>query len=325
MSSTNTIISSITIYVGFPIFLSGTLGNIVNVHLLWRNRHNPCAFILIISSLINCIVLFYGLFTRILSTGFHLDWSTTNRTWCKTRAVLTQSGFLISITCICLASIDRFFVSCRQEKYRRLSRLSIAIVSVIITIISCVLICIPYLFYVDLVKNPTTGLTICNLARYDAFSISQNYFVFPVCCGLLPSTILIITGLMTYRNANRLQIGRQRESFQKQLTSMMLIQIPIIILSTLPYVIYTEYTILTVKLSKSDDRRATELLITNILTILFYITFACPFFVFFTSSLSFREEAKILFLCRRSNQLTSNQIQPYCITTIRNIKPIASR
>ncbi|CAF3401640.1 unnamed protein product, partial [Rotaria sp. Silwood2] len=153
MSSTNTIISSITIYVGFPIFLSGTLGNIVNVHLLWRNRHNPCAFILIISSLINCIVLFYGLFTRILSTGFHLDWSTTNRTWCKTRAVLTQSGFLISITCICLASIDRFFVSCRQEKYRRLSRLSIAIVSVIITIISCVLICIPYLFYVDLVKK----------------------------------------------------------------------------------------------------------------------------------------------------------------------------
>ncbi|CAF3980522.1 unnamed protein product, partial [Rotaria sp. Silwood1] len=120
MSSTNTIISSITIYVGIPIFLSGTLGNILNVRLLWRTRYNPCAFIFLVSSLINCIVLFYGLFTRILGIGFHLDWSITNRIWCKTRATLTQSSFLISLTCICLASIDRFFASCRQEKYRKL-------------------------------------------------------------------------------------------------------------------------------------------------------------------------------------------------------------
>ncbi|CAF1593528.1 unnamed protein product [Rotaria sp. Silwood1] len=323
MSSTNTIISSITIYVGIPIFLSGTLGNILNVRLLWRTRYNPCAFIFLVSSLINCIVLFYGLFTRILGIGFHLDWSTTNRIWCKTRATLTQSSFLISLTCICLASIDRFFASCRQEKYRKLSKLSIAILSVIITNIFWISIFIPYLIYVDIVKNPTTGLISCTLIiRNEVFSIYQNYIVLPICYGLLPSTILIITGIMTYRNTNKLQIGRQRELIQKQLTSMMLIQIPIIIISTLPYVTFTEYTILTATVNKSADRRAIEILLTNIFTTLCYITFACPFFVFIASSSSFREEAKILFLCRKTNLLRNNQIQPFSTNIFRNIKPI---
>ncbi|CAF3225821.1 unnamed protein product [Rotaria sp. Silwood2] len=325
MSSTNPLISSITIYVGLPIFISGTLGNIVDVRLLWRTRRNPCAFIFIVSSLVNCIVLFYGLFTRILSVGFHLDWSTTNHIWCKTRVALTQSSFLISLTCICLASIDRFLVSCRQEKYRKLSRLSIAIFAVIITNIFWISIFVPYLIYADILRNPTTGLFSCTLIRNDVFAIYQNYIGLPILYGLLPSTTLIITGIMTYRNTKKLQINRQRELVQKQLTSMMLIQIPIILLSTLPYVIFTEYTILTATVSKSVDRRAAELLITNIFTILCYITFACPFFVFFSTSSSFRQEAKILLLCRKTNQLRINQIQPYSTTIQRYTRTILMR
>ncbi|CAF4304501.1 unnamed protein product, partial [Rotaria sordida] len=42
MSSNNALIRSITIYAGFPIFIGGTLGNLLNVRFLWRTRHNPC-------------------------------------------------------------------------------------------------------------------------------------------------------------------------------------------------------------------------------------------------------------------------------------------
>ncbi|CAF0948454.1 unnamed protein product [Rotaria sordida] len=154
-----------------------------------------------------------------------------------------------------------------------------------------------------------------------AFTNYQIYFAFPVCYGLLPSIILIITDLLTYRNTNKLQIIRQRQIFQKQLTSIMLIQILIILFSTLPYVIFfAEYSIFTAKMAKSTNQRAIELMITNIVSITCYITFACPFFDFFASSTSFRKEAKILFLCRKTTPLRTNQMVSYPTTSLKNIK-----
>ncbi|CAF4522086.1 unnamed protein product [Rotaria sp. Silwood2] len=323
MFSITVLISSITIYFGLPIFICGMIGNLINIRLFWRARHNPCAFIFLFLSLINCIVLFYGLFIRILIIGFQLDWSTTNRFWCKTRAALTPASFLISLTCICLASIDRFLVSCRQEKYRKLSRLSLAKWAVILICIFWLLHFVPYLIYTELLRSPITDLMTCTLIRNEAFTNYLIYFAYPVYYGLLPSTTLMITGIMTYRNINKLQIVRQRQSIQKQLTSMMLILIPIILFSTLPYVIVTEYTVLTVTMAKSSNRRAVELLITNIVTTTCYITFACPFCAFFVSSRSFRNEAKMLFLCRKTTLTRTNQIQPYSTSSSRNIQSIS--
>ncbi|CAF3338371.1 unnamed protein product [Rotaria sp. Silwood2] len=325
MSSTNGLTSSITIYGGLPIFICGTLGNLLNIRLLWRTRRNPCAFIFLITSFINCIVLFYGLFTRILSVGFYLDWSTTNRIWCKTRTSFSQASFYISFTCSCLASIDRFLASCRQEKYRKLSRLSTAIWAVSLSIIFWLGLSIPYLVYLELLPSSTTGSTSCSLVRNDVFSNYQKYFAFPVYYGLLPSIILTIAGLLTYRNTTKLQIGRQRQVVQKQLTSMMLIQIPIILFSTLSYVIFTEYSTFTATMVKSTDQKAVELVIRNIVSITCYITFACPFFVFLASSKTFREDAKMLFLCQKINLWRPNQIQPHSITAAGNIQSTSMR
>ncbi|CAF0938320.1 unnamed protein product [Rotaria sordida] len=321
MYSDTALIRSITVYGGSPIFIFGTLGNLLNIRFLWRTRRNPCAFIFLVSSFFNCIVLFYGLFTRILSTGFDLDWSNTNRIWCKTRIAFTEASFLISITCICLASIDRFLTSCRQEKYRKLSRLSLTRWAIILTIIFWLGHSIPYLIYAELSYNSKTGLISCLLLINTAHANYLRYVALPVYLGLFPSMILIITGLMTYRNTNRLQILRQRQLLQKQLTSMMLTQIPIILFSTLPYIIFTEYTAVTSTIIKSTDQKAVERLFTNIVTLLFYITFACPFFVFFASSASFRREAKMFLLREKTNLFTTNQIQPYSIAIIKNIQP----
>lgn len=316
MSSSTNIVSAIAIYAGLPVFICGALGNLLNIRLLWRTRHNPCAFLFITSSFINCIILVYGLFTRILSVGFHLDWSTKNRIWCKTRIALTQTGFLVSLTITCLASIDRFLVSCRQEKYRKLSRLSYAIYAVIITGLFWFAIFVPYLVYAELIRSPTTGLMSCSLIRNDAFSMYQNYFLFPLFFGLLPTIILLTTGILTYNNTKKLQENHQRQLVQKQLTSMMLIQVPTILLSTLPYVIFTEYLIFTASKIKSRDQKFVELLITHIVTIGSYVAFACPFFIFVISSQSFREDVKAYFQCKKLTKLKTNQVVPF--STSRN-------
>ncbi|CAF1400770.1 unnamed protein product, partial [Rotaria sp. Silwood1] len=186
MSSINQVANSITIYLGLPIFIFGTSGNLLNIRLLWRTRRNPCAFIFLVISFINCIVLFYGLFTKILSVNFHVDWFTTNLIWCKTRALFGQASFLISLTCTCLASIDRFLVSCRQEKYRKLSRLSIATWAIILIIIFWLALFLPFAVHTELVQNLLTGLLSCTYVGNQAFVNYQIYFAFPIYYGLLP-------------------------------------------------------------------------------------------------------------------------------------------
>ncbi|CAF2131931.1 unnamed protein product [Rotaria magnacalcarata] len=118
MSLANSLAKLANIYLDLSIFIGGTLGNLLH-NFLRPNRRNSCVFLFLFSSLMNCIALFYGLFARILSDGFDSYWSTINRIWCKSRVALTPTTFLISLTCICLASMNRFFASCRQEKYRK--------------------------------------------------------------------------------------------------------------------------------------------------------------------------------------------------------------
>lgn len=298
---------TITIYCGIPLFLCGTLGNLFNLILLWPTRRNSCAFIFLCSSIINCCALFFGLFFRILTVGFAVDWSQTNSIWCTIRIAFTEVSFLTSLTCICLASIDRFLISCRDIKYRNISQLSTAKWA---TFIACFIwIChsIPYLVYADLLPTASSSTKLsCTLTPNKIFSNYRIYFSLPIYLGLLPTLILASTGLLTYRNVMLLKINHQREQMQKQLTNMMLIQIPIILISTLPYIAFSEYRIHTTTSVKSVDQRSIENLITNIVTLMFYITFSCQFFVFFFSSPRFRQQAKLFILCRGKNRVSQD-------------------
>lgn len=310
MSSTAQLLRTIAVYGGLPILVCGIGGNILNIVGLWRTRQNPCGFIFLVSSSVNCLVLFYGLLTRILSVGFSLDWSNNNLIWCKNRVAFTQTCFLISLTCICLGSIDRFFASCRQTKFRRFSRLSVAKWAVIITTSIWLGHSIPYFVYSSLIQSPSTGSTVCAVIRIPAFTFYQTYIILPIYLGLLPTMILIGTGLMTYYNTNTLQLHRQRQAIQRQLTLMMLIQIPIVVLSTLPFSMFSMYTILSTSTVKSEYRRNVETIMNNVLTLVFYIAFACQIFVFFISSPAFRKEIQHFLLFWKQKPMHQNQIHP---------------
>ncbi|CAF3442233.1 unnamed protein product, partial [Rotaria socialis] len=119
--------------------------------------------------------------------------------------VESTATFLISLTCICLASTDRFLASCRQEKYRKLSRLSLAIQAVILANIFWFGHSIPYLVYTELIRNTSTGSLSGMLGGNLAYAKHLIYFALPVYDGLLPSV---------YRNINKLQLIRQRQVVQ---------------------------------------------------------------------------------------------------------------
>ncbi|CAF1115212.1 unnamed protein product [Adineta ricciae] len=303
MSSSAELIRCITLYVGLPVFSIGTVGNLLNIRYLWRTRNNPCAFLFLVGSIVNCIVLFYGLLTRILSVGFNLDWSTTNVGWCKTRIAFTQASFLISLTCVCLASFDRLFSSCRQEKYRRLSRLSLARISVLLTTVLWLGHSVPYLVYAELISNSNTDSVSCSLLPNKSYATYRTYVALPLYLGVFPAMILIVTGILTYRNTNHLRQGQQRQLIQKQLTTVMLLQTPCILLSTSPYVVFTVYLTLTTAVVKSADVKSMENILSSVFTLIFYFAFSCQFFIFYISTKSFREEMKNFILHKRTNRV----------------------
>jgi len=101
----------ISIYLGIPILIIGVIGGFLNIIVflsLKTFRQNSCAFYLTIMSFVNIGLLLTGLMSRITISGFDIDWTQTSSFYCKFRVYTDQFSILMSLTCICLATIDQF-------------------------------------------------------------------------------------------------------------------------------------------------------------------------------------------------------------------------
>jgi hypothetical protein len=121
-SSLTVIGREITIYGGFLILIVGVLGEIINIIVLLSLktfRQNSCAFYLTIKSIFNIGQLLLGLSSRILITGFGIDWTLTSLAYCKFRIPFLQLCSLMSYTCLCLATIDQYFATCTRRRWQQ--------------------------------------------------------------------------------------------------------------------------------------------------------------------------------------------------------------
>src|SRR5690349_606809 len=110
------ILNQFTIYVGSLFFIAGVLGNLINASVFYHNNlRNPSTLLLFLAAYFNLLYILIGLLSRILAAGLNTDIASNNRIWCKMRFYLAQLCALISISCICYATIDQFFVSSQYE------------------------------------------------------------------------------------------------------------------------------------------------------------------------------------------------------------------
>ncbi|CAF0891682.1 unnamed protein product [Adineta steineri] len=304
--------SQFSIYVGFSIFTLGIFGNLINLRLLFPSRKNPSSFLLFISSFFNLIALSFGLLPRILSIGFATDASLTNLIWCKSRLFFSYNGTITSIICICFASIDRFFVSCRSVVWRNRSNLKTAKLAILITIPIILGINIPYLLFYTIVQTKTDAGNItrkCTTTN-SGLILYGNYFVRPVLIGLLPSTILCITGCLIYRNINSIASIQLRGTFQRNLTSMVFIQTITFIIPVMPFATINIYQLLTSSIQKSSYRLAQEMLVSDTSNIVLYISYAANFYVYLISSSSYRRDfLQFILFCYNQNR-SNNHVHP---------------
>ena len=223
------------IYLGLFICITGIFGGLLNIIVfttLRTFRETTCGTYLTAASICNLGQSLTVIF-RVFNTGFNYG-PFTSTVFCKFRFFAVQYFALVSMTCMCLATIDQFLST---TKYRHLNNMQSAFCHVILTCIIWFVHGIPTFIYYD--SNGNTCISTNN-----TFAKYFTYFYLPILLGLLPIMITSIFSLMTFfktlTNAGR-QVNIIRLSRERQLTAMTLVHALFITITTTPYVICFVY------------------------------------------------------------------------------------
>lgn len=283
----------ITIYLGIPIYVSGFVGSLLNIRILYSNGINPCTFLLIYTSIVDCFVLNIGLLPRILAVGFNIDPTLSNLGWCKIRTYGLRISTLISLYTICLTSIDRFFVSCRTVRWRQFSNIHFVRWSTFTMTLLIALEGLPFFILTDIRRSGTA--TSCTPMHNAIFARYASFFCIPILFGILPLSILIAMAILIYWKLHR-RIHLRKA--QHTLTSIILFRIISVLVSCGPYTSYFVYSAIIpfIVPIKSAERVAIEIFLLNVISICLYFTYSSAFYVHYWTSSTYRKQCLNLFI-----------------------------
>ncbi len=268
----------IIIYLGITILNIGVIGGIFNVIVflsLRTFRQNSCAFFLLIMSFVNIGQLIFSLFSRIMISGFLIDWTAMFLAYCKFRNYFLQVCALMSYTCMCLATIDQFLATSLHPRWRQFLNINKARFLCILFFIIWLVHGIPALILYNLSPSMTTGKPTCMVTNpiYGKY-ITQVYFV--ILTGILPISITVLFGSFAYWNVRQIPyriVPLVRRELDKQLTSMVLVQIIFNIFAIVPYVIM-QILLSTLDLTSKSINVSSLNLAAVIFAICYYLYFA---------------------------------------------------
>ncbi|CAF1522942.1 unnamed protein product [Adineta steineri] len=320
ISSLNDASKQITIYVGIPTLIAGILGGLLNtiVFLSLRTfRESPCAFYLTIMSIVNVGQMITGLLARILTSGFNIDWSLTSLFYCKFRLYCFQVCALISMTCICLAIIDQYLITCSRQRWQQWSNMTIARCLSAIFILIWILHTIPYLIYYNHVISNTTSKVTC-IVTNNTFQQYVTFGLIFIIGKLLPICMTFLFGILAYRNLRQMShraLPIVRRELDKQLTVMVLVLVVCAFFMNMPYTIVYLLTAMP-QLTQNPIIAAQLQFASNVTTYLVYMYFASPFYIFLCVSDRFRRQLiYVLFdvylnKWRQQRQILVNKVKP---------------
>lgn len=289
-------------YVAVIIFLFGVVGNILNILVLSQKffRFNSCAWLFLVSSIINLISILCGLTTRILS-GWIVD-PTSYIGWaCKLRALIVFATRTMSPWLFALATIDRWLLSSIDANRRRRSNLKNAQRGAIAIIISSILLYTQMLYCYDITDGNTP------LPCYGKTLACQHLtdFSLILITILCPLFFMVVFGLLTISNVHRSQLRVQthpvkstvnagnnssgavirnsekklKQKNDRNLLRMLLVQVLLLIILTLPLAVSKIYST-----TAGDDASETDAIISSFVyqlcILIYFISNGLPFYVY---------------------------------------------
>jgi hypothetical protein len=229
----------VIIYSGIPILVLGLIGDFLNLIVflsLKTFRQNSCAFFLTIMSMVNIGQLITGLLTRIMISGFDIDWTQSSLFYCKFRTYFFQVTSSTSLACLCLATIDQYCATCTHPHRQQWCNIKTARRLLILIIFLSLIEQLPCLIYYVQIQSSTMGKQICTITN-KSFVQFNTYFNYLILGNVIPYSITFSFGLMAYRNIQQIAyrtVPIVRRELDKQLTIMVLVQVAYNLISISP-------------------------------------------------------------------------------------------
>jgi len=234
-----------------------------------------------------------------------------------------------------LACIDRYLHSSSNERIRRMSslksaKISIVILSIIISILYCHMLVYYQITYAsDQFGNITPQ---CN-SQTGIYRTFLGFWHLAM-SSLFPSFLMLLFGFLTLKNVRqrRQLVQRVGENVSirrtdSQLLRMLVAQVLVIIIATLPYCLYLLYASFTSSFTKSPLKIAQDNLASQITGTVTFFAHSSSFYFYTLSGTIFRKEVlKILQRCRHPYR---NRLQPidgtqHQISVLQTVRPITT-
>ena len=242
ISALNFATQQVSIYLGILMLVAGLVGGLFNIIVflsLRIFRESSCAFYLTTMSFVNVGFLLTTTLSRIMISGFGIDWTQSSLIYCKFRLCFTQLCALTSLTCMCLATIDQFFATCSNPRWHQWSSIKLAHRLTAATVLFWSLHGVPFALFYDHIKPPMTSKITCTITNA-GFQYYYSYVYSLVLFYFLPITITIFFGIMAHLNVKTIAhrtVPIVRRELDKQLTKMVLVQVVYNFFTTTPFAV----------------------------------------------------------------------------------------
>ena len=274
-------------------FIVGNLGNALNLLIFSQrpSRKHPCLLYFLSASVINIVILNFGLLLRILRGVWNIDPGSQSVWFCRGRTYVVSNAQSIYRCSIVLACLDRMCASSRRPCLRRISEKRIAQRLILANWIFHLLYFTPTWIF------PTITSGQCVTApNYTAYA---TYFtVHTLTQGLFISSMMIVCGLITSLHLKKMETrvvpqnleGRDERQVIGQFLSMLFIQVSSDFLFNISYPCYLIYTLV-----RPGPMTMMNLFLVNMSLNLTYIYYSSGFYLYTLSSRSFRRKLYKLF------------------------------
>jgi hypothetical protein len=266
----------LSLTVGFALLISGIIGNCLNIFIFLtfgNYKRSACSQYMLAGSVFDLLFLLIGLITRILSQGFNIDFTLTNRVWCKLRSSLLDILSLCSFTCLCLQSTDIFFITSRSITMRQRSNVRISRYLLIGFVFLWIVHETPSLVFQDLIFTNGSPTCLVINAIYVLYHTYVSTLVLTIC---VPIAVIGFFGFRIYQHIRLLSPGERHfiPAFSRQVTRMALCQIAIVLVFQCPFGVATAYFLATTNLVKSPYRQLEDKLTQTFFNVYVYGLYA---------------------------------------------------
>ncbi|CAF4211442.1 unnamed protein product [Adineta steineri] len=290
----------ITFSMSVIILVMGLIGNLLNCLVFGQRslRSKPCVIYFLLASISNLIVIIAGVTPGALQSFFKIPNQTeTVPVFCKLRIIVLFTMRTISSWLLTLATVDRSLISNTNVHRRRLSNLKNTYICILIVSISSSLIWVQagYCFDANLIGTPQKCYAKSDICRI------FNDLAQSLITTIIPALVMLAFGLLTIRNIRQSQqvkpstdpmsttISRNTRKDERSLTIMLLAQVILLTMFTLPQAGQKFYLTYSFYHTKNSSQRALESLIFNFVLLLTYIPSCIPFYLYTITGVIFRQ------------------------------------